>query len=231
MGLLTNYWFVLVVGLVLSLGAQIYVKTTFSKQSKTRVSCGMTSNRFLNWMFSNNGITDVSVKGISGSLTDNYSNKDKAISLSESTYNRDTVAAIAVAAHECGHAVQYNRGYAPVFLRSVMVPVVNIGSNLGIIILMLSVLLTSFMSINLEFFVNVGLILYSTAFLFTLITLPVEFNASRRAMANIRESNFFSQEETSGMRKVLTAAAMTYVASMFVALLNLIRIVLIFRRD
>lgn len=230
MNVITNYWFVLLAGIVISLGAQIYLKAVYAKYSKIRASNGMSAERFASWMLSANDITDVSISRISGNLTDNYSNKDKTISLSDSTYGHADIAAIGVAAHETGHAVQYAKMYVPVFLRSFMVPVVNIGSNLGLYMIMGSILLSAFAGFDIPYLADIGLILYASAFVFTVVTLPVEFNASRRAIANVRNSNFFTNEEAVGMRRVLTAAALTYVASMFVALLNLLRMISIVKR-
>lgn len=223
--LLGNYWFVLLVTLAISTFASLYVNSTYRKYDKVNVGHHVTANEFIQWMFNRNDVTDVSIQHISGDLTDNYAHYKRTISLSDSTFGRSSVAAIGVAAHECGHAVQYRKNYFPVHLRTIMVPVVNIGSNLGLILCIIGAFLTADIAYTLT---DIGLALYSLAFLFTVVTLPVEINASRRAIANVRDYQYFSNEEVHGMKKVLTAAALTYVASMVVALLNLLRIITIF---
>lgn len=227
---ISNYWIVLIVSLVLSGGASLYVRLTYNKYSKIQTGHRVTTNQFIDWMFKHNDITDVSVGHVSGNLTDHYSNAQKIINLSDSTYGQSSIAAIGVAAHEAGHAVQYKRNYLPVHLRTLMVPVVNIGSYLGLILCIIGALFTTSAS---DMMINIGLTLYASTFVFTVVTLPVEFNASRRAIANVKEYQYFTYEEIAGMRRVLTAAALTYVASMVVALLNLLRIISIFgrRRD
>ena len=220
-----NYWVVLIVSLALSLASSAYVKISYRKYDAVRTSRGITSNEFVRRMFLENGISDVSVAHVSGELTDNYNDRAKTLSLSDSTYGKDSVAAVGVAAHEAGHAVQYKTDYFPVRLRSGMVGIVNIGSYLGLILAVIGSFFTSELG---DLLIQIGILLYSTVFIFTVVTLPVEFNASRRAIAAVRDSGCFTDEETTGMKRVLTAAALTYVASMASALLNLLRIISIF---
>lgn len=220
-----DYWFVVIISFLLSGAASLYVKSTYNKFDSRYVSSGMNSSGFVSWIFSRAGISDVIIGRTEGSLTDNYNPESRILSLSDSTYGNSSVAAIGVAAHEAGHAVQHHVGFSLVKLRSAMVPVVNIGSNLGLVLAIIGSFISSGISYTL---IEMGIILYSLTFVFTLVTLPVEINASRRAMGYVRESNMFTDEEQAGMRKVLTAAALTYVASMVVALLNLLRIISVF---
>lgn len=220
-----DYWIVLGITLLLSLSASAYVKSSYAKYDKVMTSRGVTSNDFVRRMFFDNDITDVTVAHVAGNLTDNYNNSSKTLSLSDSTDGKATVAAVGVAAHEAGHAIQYKKDYFPVRLRSGMAGIVNIGSYLGIILAVIG----SFFAGELgETLIQIGLLLYSTVFLFTVVTLPVEINASRRAISAVRSSGYFTEEETAGMKKVLTAAALTYVAAMASALLNLLRMIYIF---
>ena len=220
-----DYWIVLGITLLLSLSASAYVKSSYAKYDKVMTSRGVTSNDFVRRMFFDNDITDVTVAHVAGNLTDNYNNSSKTLSLSDSTDGKATVAAVGVAAHEAGHAIQYKKDYFPVRLRSGMAGIVNIGSYLGIILAVIGSLFAGELG---ETLIQIGLLLYSIVFLFTVVTLPVEINASRRAISAVRSSGYFTEEETAGMKKVLTAAALTYVAAMASALLNLLRMIYIF---
>ena len=220
-----GYWLILAVSLFLSISTGAYVKKTYAKFGSVPVSSDVTANDFAQKMLRDNGIYDVALAHTSGELTDNYNHRALTLSLSDSTYGKSSVAAVGVAAHEAGHAVQYKKRYLPVLLRSGMAGVVNVGSNLGLILAVVGSLFNSAFG---DALITVGLVLYSAVFLFTLVTLPVEFNASRRAISAARASGFFSSKELAGMRSVLTAAALTYVASMTVALLNLLRMISIF---
>ena len=173
----------------------------------------------------NAGITDVSIHHISGDLTDNYNPKEHTLNLSDSVYGSRSIAAIGVAAHECGHAIQHARGYVPLRLRTAFVPIANFGSMLAWPVIILGVIINSRSSMML---INIGILLFSFAVLFQLITLPVEFDASRRAMVQLREQGILGDQELHYTRKVLTAAALTYVASAAAAILQLLRIVLLF---
>ena len=218
------YIILIIAALIFSVVASIKVKTTYAKYDGITVRCGMTSNECARRVMTEGGVSDVAISAVSGSLTDNYNPKTRTLSLSDSTRGKTTVGAIGVAAHEAGHAVQHSQGYSFLALRAAMVPVVNIGSNIGIILCIIGMLL----GLAGSFLTGAGIALYSLTFLFTLITLPVEFNASRRAITAIKGMGCFDESEIKGMEQVLKAAAMTYVASMASALANLLRIIAIF---
>lgn len=227
-----DYWYLILVVpmMILSLIASARVNSVYKKYNNVSVRAGLTATEVAQRILNQHGIYDVSVQQIRGNLTDNYNPTNKTLNLSQSTGGHATVGAIGVAAHEAGHAIQYADHYFPVKLRSSMVPLVNIGSNLGVLLAIIGLFMGG------ELLVMLGLALYSTVFLFTLVTLPVEFNASRRAVQVLDGMGLFSQEEIKGVKKVLSAAAFTYVASMLTALANLLRLVLIFsgnrrRRD
>jgi Zn-dependent membrane protease YugP len=218
------YYLVLVVPtIILSLFAQIMVKSTFSKYSKIRCSRNITGQDAALLLMRNNSINDVSVEPVSGSLTDHYDPGSKKLRLSEPVYAQPSIAAVGVAAHETGHAIQHAKGYGPLVLRSTLVPAANIGSSLGPWLAIAGLML------SMPVLIDIGIILFGAAVLFYIVTLPVEFNASARALALLRSGNVLTQEELSGVRKVLTAAALTYVASALSAIMNLLRLVLISR--
>ena len=177
-----------------------------------------------------NGINDVSVQRISGKLTDHYNPSTKVLNLSESVYGSTSVAAIGVAAHECGHAIQHARGYFPLSLRTALVPVANIGSQLSWVFIIVGAIL----SFN-QTLITIGIIMFSAAVLFQLVTLPVEFNASARALEQLESNGILYRDEVSQTRKVLSAAALTYVAAAATAILQLLRLIILFggrgRRD
>ena len=180
-----------------------------------------------------NGKYDVSIERVSGNLTDHYDPLKKVLRLSDSVYSDTSVAAIGVAAHETGHAIQHARGYVPLTLRTVMVPLANLGSTLSMQLIFLGILF-SFSSVMGNTMINLGILLFGLSVVFTIITLPVEFNASRRAVACLGDSGILYDDEIGGVKKVLSAAAMTYVASTAVALANFLRLIIIFggrRRD
>lgn len=222
------YYFILVLpAMVLALWAQARVKTTFNKYSRVSTASGLTGAEAARRILNANGLGNVAVEHISGDLTDHYDPKANVIRLSDKVYNTASVAAVGVAAHEAGHAVQYATGYFPIKIRSAIIPITQIGSNLSMPLIILGLL---FSSGNL---ITIGLVLFSTVALFQLVTLPVEFNASARAVAMLSSSGYVSGEEERGVKSVLTAAALTYVAALFVALANLLRLILLFgnRRD
>ena len=212
-----------VIGAVFSMLASGYVKSTFKRYARYRANCGMTSTDVARKLLNDNGCHGVRIEHIRGDLTDNYDPRSQVLHLSDTVYGSESIAAIAVAAHECGHAMQHNEGYAPLTLRSSFVKIANLGSNAGIPILILGLFL------SMQPFVTLGVILFSFGFLFQVITLPVEFNASKRALEQLDELGILQGEENDGARKVLTAAALTYVASAAASLLSLLRIVLIAR--
>jgi Zn-dependent membrane protease YugP len=218
------YYLILVVPtLILSIFAQILVKSTFHKYSKIRCSGNITGMDAAVKLMQSNSIYDVAVEPVRGSLTDHYDPGAKKLRLSEPVYSQPTIAAVGVAAHETGHAIQHARGYGPLVLRSTMVPVANIGSSIG------PWLAIAGLYFSYPLLINLGLVLFGAAVLFYVVTLPVEFNASARALAILRSNNMLSQEELKGVRKVLTAAAMTYVASALTAIMSLVRLILISR--
>ncbi len=211
--------------LILSLYAQWKVKSTFHKMSQVRAGSGMTGAQVAKSLLQRNGISDVQVEAVAGSLTDHYDPRSKVLRLSEDVYASNSLAALGVAAHETGHAIQHHTSYAPLALRSSIVPVANLGSTLAF------PLLIGGMFLGLPILIDVGIILFSAAVVFTLITLPVEFNASRRAMAQLSSGGYLRNEEVNGARSVLSAAALTYVAAAATAVLQLVRLILMRRDD
>lgn len=223
-------WYIILVvpAMLLAFWAQINVNTTFSRYSKVLAPSGMTGAESARRVLEANGVTGVRIERISGNLTDHFDPKTNTIRLSESVYDATTVSAVGVAAHEAGHAVQYAVSYAPMQLRAAIIPATNIGSQLAMPLVLLGLIFSSAM------LVDIGIIAFSMSTLFQLITLPVEFNASRRAVATL-ESSCVSDTEVKGAKAVLRAAALTYVAALAVSLASLLRIILLFgnrnRRD
>lgn len=219
-----TYYLVLVVPtLLLSLWAQFKVKSTFSKYSKKTNGRGITGAQAAAYLLRANNIGDVKLERVSGSLTDHYDPGAKTLRLSEPVYGQPTIAAVGVAAHETGHAIQHATKYGPLVLRSTLVPVANIGSSAGPWLAILGIVMSW------GILVNVGLLLFSCSVLFYLVTLPVEFNASNRAVAILSRTGTLTEDELKGVKKVLGAAAMTYVASALTAMANLLRLILISR--
>ena len=223
------YYIVLVLpAVILSLWASAHVKSTFRRYSQVRNARGMTGAEAAMAVLRAHGVTDVRVEHVSGDLTDHFDPKDHVIRLSDSVYNVATPAAVGVAAHEAGHAVQYARHYAPIYIRAAIVPVTNIGSRLAVPVAAVGVLLSFLINPDTaNVIIAIGIALYSLSTLFALVTLPVEFDASRRAMRMLAETGVMNNDELRKTRKVLTAAAMTYVASLLVSLLYLLRFILI----
>ena len=213
---------------LLTMFASFGVKGTFSKYDKVKSSRGITGAMAARRILDANGLQHIRIEHVSGNLTDHYSPKEDVIRLSDATYNSDSVAAIGVAAHECGHAVQHQVGYAPIKIRNSIVPIVNIGSSLSMPLFFIGLLLGS-TKLALG-----GAMLFGLVLLFQLVTLPVEINASRRAMKTLDQMMILEGDELSGAKKTLTAAAMTYVASVASSALQLLRLLLIInnrRRD
>ena len=198
----------LIIGMLLSLAASTRLKSTFSYYRRIRSASGLTGAETAERILRAAGITDVHVRAISGSLTDHYDPRTKRLALSQDVYGRTSVAAVCVAAHECGHAIQHNINYAPLNIRSAIVPVANIGSSLSWPIFLLGLIL------SIPALTTAGIVLFSLAVLFQLVTLPVEFNASSRALKMLESTGILSHEENKGAKKVLTAAALTYVAAL-----------------
>lgn len=216
-------YILVIIGAVLSMLASAKVQSTFNRYKKVRSATGMTGAQAAQRLLNNAGITDVSIERISGNLTDHYDPSSKTLRLSDATYASNSVAAVGVAAHECGHAIQHFQGYFPLQLRSALVPAANLGSRLGIPICILGVLL----SMN-QTLITVGLWVFALAVLFQVVTLPVEINASRRAVALLDQTGILVGSEISGVRRVLSAAALTYVAAAAASILQLLRFVMIF---
>lgn len=202
------------------------VKRTFSRYSRTKAECGMTGHEVARAILNANGLTDVQVVSIGGSLTDHYDPRTKIVSLSEDVYNSSSMAAIGVAAHECGHAIQHAKGYAPLKLRNKMIPVTNFGAKLAIPLIIAGIFL-SYLGEYFAIVAYVGVGCFALSALFQLVTLPVEFNASSRALAILDNSGNFSQKELRASKRVLSAAALTYVAALAVTLAQIFRLLII----
>ncbi|MBQ4529465.1 MAG: zinc metallopeptidase [Lachnospiraceae bacterium] len=221
-------YILILIGVVLSLFASAKMKSTFAKYSKVRSYTGMTGAQAAERLLQAEGIYDVRVEHISGNLTDHYDPKGKVLRLSDTVYQSTSVAALGVAAHECGHAIQHKEGYAPLKIRGSMVPAVNIGAQISWPLIFVGIIFSS-----LDFLIQFGIILFSLTVLFQLVTLPVEFNASRRALAALERNHILQEVEIKSTRKVLTAAALTYVAAAAASILQLLRLLILFggRRD
>lgn len=226
-----GYWYyyydptyiLVIVAVVISLVAQLLVSSRFSKYSKVASRSGFTGAQAASHILQSQGIYDVSIRRVSGNLTDHYDPRSKTLNLSQSVYDNYSVAAVGVAAHECGHAIQHARGYAPLAFRSALVPVANLGSKLSWLFIILGI----FLSMN-QMLLYIGIIMFSAAVLFQIVTLPVEFNASGRALKLLKENGILMNDEVGKTRKVLAAAALTYVAAAATAILQLLRLILLF---
>ncbi len=213
-----------IIGAVICMLASANVSRTFAKYSRMRTRRGVTAEQAAWQILREAGITDVRVERVRGHLTDHYDPRSQVVRLSDSVHDSSSVAAIGVAAHECGHVIQHHTGYLPIKLRGTILPVVNIGSKLAFPVIILGVILSSF------HMVKIGILLFALTFLFQVVTLPVEFNASRRALQILDRSGMLYKEELGGARRVLTAAAMTYITAAVSTLLQLVRLVLLFGR-
>lgn len=222
------YWVLLVPAMLIALVAQVRVSTTFNRWSKVSSGRGLTGAGAAEAVLRFHGVYDVRIERVSGHLSDHYDPRSNVIRLSDSVYGVNSVAAVGVAAHEAGHAVQYAQGYGPIRVRSAIIPLSNIGSQLSIIFILIGLFLYS------QTLFGIGVVLFSLAVAGQLITLPVEFNASRRAIVTLERGRFLEGQELRGAKKVLSAAAMTYVAALLVSLAQLLRFLLAFggrRRD
>ena len=217
-------YFLVLIGVVLSLLASGRVKSTFAKYSQVRNSRGLTGAQAAEQVLHTAGIYDVRIEHVGGNLTDHYDPRTKVLRLSDSVYGQTSVAAVGVAAHECGHAIQHAKGYAPLKLRSTLVPVANFGSKLAWPLIIFGLFISGESS---PILINTGIIAFLGAVVFQLVTLPVEFNASNRAIRMIADSGMMYGEEIKGAKKVLSAAALTYVASAATAILQLLRILIL----
>ena len=218
------------IGAVLSILASAKVNSTYRKFSRVRSMTGMTGAQAAERILYQAGIRDVRVEHVRGSLTDHYDPSSKVIRLSDDTYNSPSVAAVGVAAHECGHVLQHHDGYVPLKIRTALVPAANIGSTLGIPLILIGILLGAS-----QVLISVGIWVFALAVLFQLVTLPVEFDASRRAVRILDSQGILTGTEVGQCRKVLHAAALTYVAAAAASILQLLRLVMLFgggrRRD
>ena len=218
----TIYWILLIPVLLLSVYAQFKVSSSFSRYSQVRNRRGVTGAQAAYEVLRAHGVHDVGIRSCRGNLTDHYDPRDNTIYLSESVYNAATVAAVGVAAHEAGHAVQYAVGYGPVRIRTAIIPVTQFGSKFAFVALMAGLVLYS------QPMFALGIVLFGATTVFQLVTLPVEFDASARALGTIDGTYLLDEEERKGARKVLTAAALTYVAALLMSLVQLLRYLLIF---
>lgn len=218
-------YILVIIGAVLSMLASARVKSTFATYDKVRAGSGLTGARAAEMILRNHGIYDVQIQHIRGELTDCYVPGKKILNLSDSTYNSTSIAAIGVAAHECGHAIQHAVGYAPLTLSNMIHPVCAIGSNLAMPILILGIIMSA------PFLMDLGILLFLLAVILQVITLPVEYNASNRALATLGESGMLNEEELVGTKKVLRAAGLTYVAALAASLLSLLRLVILANRN
>lgn len=222
------YWdptyILVVIGAVICMIASARVKGTFNKYSQLRSMSGMNGAQVAQRVLQAAGIYDVQVRHVSGSLTDHYDPRTKTVNLSDPVYNATSVAALGVAAHECGHAIQHAKSYAPLSIRSALVPIANFGSMLAWPVILIGLLFNTRSS---GLIIDIGILLFSAAVLFQLVTLPVEFDASRRALVMLRTKGILADDELRYTRRVLKSAALTYVASAAAAILQLLRIILI----
>ncbi len=222
------YWdptyILVVIGAVICMIASAKVKGTFNKYSQLRSMSGMNGAQVAQRVLQAAGIYDVQVRHVSGSLTDHYDPRTKTVNLSDPVYNATSVAALGVAAHECGHAIQHAKSYAPLSIRSALVPIANFGSMLAWPVILIGLFFNTRSS---GLIIDIGILLFSAAVLFQLVTLPVEFDASRRALVMLRTQGILADDELKYTRRVLKSAALTYVASAAAAILQLLRIILI----
>lgn len=223
-------YMLVIVGVIICLLASAKMRSTFQKYARVRSHSGMTGREAAEEVLRQAGIYDVRVERIAGNLTDHYDPRTKVLRLSDATYGSNSIAAVGVAAHECGHAIQHAQGYVPLKIRGSLVPVANLGSTLAWPLILLGLLFTGESSVM---FLNLGVLAFSLAVLFQIVTLPVEFNASNRAIRILGSSGIMYPEEVKDTKKVLSAAALTYVAGAAAAILQLLRIVLLTgrRRD
>lgn len=216
----------LIPALILSIYAQIKISTTFKKYSNVRAQSGLTGAQTARTLLDKNGLFDVPVETVHGKLADHYDPRGRVVRLSEEVYYGSSLSSVAVAAHETGHALQHDTSYVPLNLRSMFVPVANFGSWAGPILILLGLFVSSF-----RILLDIGILFFAFAVLFQLITLPVEYNASGRALTLLQGENILASGEVKGARSVLNAAALTYVAAALVAVLQLVRLVMISRND
>ncbi len=236
-----SYILYMLPALIISAIAQAMVSSAYNKNSKIRNTRGITGADAARHVLMSNNVTGVNILPVSGKMTDHFDPRNNTIYLSEGVFNATTVAAVGIAAHEAGHAVQHAENYLPNKIRSVLVPVTNIGSRIGWFLIIIGFIFSgyySYSNVNTDslaydiggIMLALGVLLYSTSLLFTLVTLPVEFNASNRALKTIKNTNLLAGEQYKGAKQTLTAAAMTYVAAALTAFLQLLRIIMMINR-
>ena len=218
-------YLIVIPAIIFALIAQLMVKSSFNKYSKIKNEYGYTARDVARRILDDNGLYNVNIEYISGNLTDHYDPSSNVIRLSDTVYNSTSVAAIGVAAHEVGHAIQHAQGYSPIKIRQTIIPITRIGSSLAVPLVLVGMLFSA-----LEWLIPVGIFLYTGVVFFQAVTLPVEFNASSRALKTLETNNILQPGEIKMSKKVLTAAAMTYVAAMFSSLMSLLRLILIANR-
>ncbi|MGM9532372.1 zinc metallopeptidase [Intestinibacter sp.] len=218
-------YIILIPAIILTLYAQFKVSSTTNKYFRVRTQRGYTGEQTAREILTANGIYDVRIEMIGGTLSDHYDPRSRVLRLSQDVYRGTSITSVAVAAHECGHAIQHARGYAPLTIRGAIVPVVNFASNASWILIMVGLFMSSF-----NFLLKIGILLFAATVVFQLVTLPVEFNASSRALAQIESLGIVSHDERRESKKVLKAAALTYVAAAATAVLQLLRLITIANR-
>jgi hypothetical protein len=218
------YWWIILPAILLGFIAQMMVRNAFQRYSRVRTGNGMTGADAARQILDNNGLRDVPIERVRGNLTDHYDPRSRILRLSQAVYSQPSVAAVGIAAHEAGHAIQHANSYAPLAIRNTVYPVASFGSKLGPIVVLVGFLFSMGQTL-----ITIGIVLFSAAVAFTILTLPVEFNASRRALALIRSNSYLSRQEVEGARSVLRAAALTYVASALASVLTLLRLILLSR--
>lgn len=228
MYLYDSSYILILIGAVISMLASAGVRSAYQKYAKVRSASGLTGAEAARRILQSQGIYEVVVEPVAGELTDHFDPRSRVLRLSQSTYNSTSIAAIGVAAHECGHAVQHSVNYFPLNLRTAIVPVANFGSSFSWVLLLFGIFLGSAMG---SWMIELGVLLFSSVVLFHLVTLPVEFNASRRGMTLLQECGIMSREEASGTAKVLRAAAFTYVAAVISSVLQMLRLIMIANRN
>jgi len=219
-------WLLLILALIISIWAQAKVSGTYKKYSKVRIASGATGAEFAQTMLRQNGVNGIDIVRIKGQMTDHFDPRKGTVALSEGVYSKDSVAAVAIAAHECGHVLQREKKYGPMKVRNALVPFTNICSRAAFPLIIIGIIFSGF-----DILINIGTWLYFAVVVFQLITLPVEFNASGRALQNISASGVMTQTEQAEAKKMLSAAALTYVAAMLASFLSFLRLLLLSRRN
>ncbi|MEA5002234.1 MAG: zinc metallopeptidase [Christensenella sp.] len=219
-------WLILIPAFIITIWAQARVSSAYKKYSEIPAQSGVTGREFAQTMLTQNNIDGVRVQAVQGQMTDHFDPRNNTVSLSEGVYNKHSVAAVSIAAHECGHVLQRFKKYGPMRVRNAIVPVVNVATSLAFPLILIGLLFRE----NMGVLVDIGAWVYFAVVIFQLITLPVEFNASKRAMENIQASGVLTVQEQGEAKKMLSAAAMTYVAAMLASFLSFLRLFLLSRR-